>query len=136
MDDEDAKSPSLQPSHSTYGEKMVAAMRSEPALPLVDDTVAGETDVASSRAADDAVSVHSTSASSRSFFRPGSFRRRPTNQSISEKDKDSDRPTRASVIMDEEEEDSGLSHSVDLELQQRKEAGDWGIADEARMNLE
>ena len=114
---------------------MVAAMRSEPALPFVDDTVAGETDVASNKAVDDAVSSAPTSASSRSFFRPGSFRRRPTNQSQAEK-KDDDRPTRASVIMDEDEEEHGLSHSVDLELQQRKEAGDWGIADEARMNLE
>lgn len=136
VDDEETKAPSLQSSHGTYGEKMVAAMRSEPALPLVDDTVAGETDVASSKATDDTVSVHSTSTSSRSFFRPGSFRRRPTNQSITEKDKESERPTRASIIMDEDEEDHGLSHSVDLELQQRKEAGDWAIADEARMNLE
>jgi hypothetical protein len=127
-------------SHSTYGEKMVAAMRSEPALPMIDDTVAGETDVGSghSKTADDAMSVTSTSTSSRSFFRPGSFRRRATNQSLpdKEKDKDDDRPTRANVIMDEEEEEHGLSDSVDLLLQQRKEVGDWGIADEARMNLE
>ncbi|KAK0388099.1 hypothetical protein NLU13_4343 [Sarocladium strictum] len=136
-DEDDAKSlaPSMAP--STYGEKMVAAMRSEPALPLVDDTVAGETDaVSNNRTSDDSMSVHSTSASSRSFFRPGSFRLRPTNQSMPDKEKDVDRPTRASVIMDEEEGEHGLSDSVDLALQQRKEVGDWGIADEARMNLE
>lgn len=112
-------------------------MRSEPALPLVDDTVAGETDVASTKNADDNASVHSTSTTSRSFFRPASFRRRTTDQaSILSKSKDSERLNRSSAVLDEEDEESALSLSVDLQLQQRKEAGDWGIADDARMSLE
>lgn len=128
----------LAPSWSSYGEKMVAGMRSEPALPLIDDTVAGETDHASiiTKGADDSASLHSTSTSSRSFFRPGTFKRRATNQSMTEKEKEHARNLKAKAAQDEEEEDTGLSHSVDLELQQRKEAGDWGIADEARMSLE
>lgn len=122
-------------SYSTYGEKMVSAMRSEPALPLVDDTVAGETDVASTKTADDSASLHSTSTTSRSFFRPSSFRRRTTDQSSVTKGKDSESTKRTSAVLDEEDE-SGLSLSVDLQLQQQKDAGDWGIADDARMNLE
>ena len=114
-------------SYSTVGEKMVSPMRSESALPLGDKTIS---DDSSGKTQDDAASTHSTP--SRSFFRP-TFRRRPTDRSSMT---DKEIPTRFSESLSDDDP-SSLGIEMDLELQkQRKEGGEWGIGDEARMNLE
>ena len=115
-------------SYSTVGEKMVSPMRSESALPLGDKTVS---DDSSGTTQDDAASTHSTP--SRSFFRP-TFRRRPTDRSSTT---DKEIPTRRFSESLPEDDPSGLGIEMELELQkQGKEGGEWGIGDEARMNLE
>ncbi|CAM1502339.1 Fc.00g043230.m01.CDS01 [Cosmosporella sp. VM-42] len=118
--------------YNTSQEKMVSPMRSEPALPIKDQTIAEDSslDDASSKAADDSLSVHSTS--SRSFFRTPLLRRRATDRSAADKE----RTRRTSVHLNDDVA-SGLGAELTLELQkQGKEGGEWGIGDEARMSLE
>lgn len=133
---------------------MVSYMRSEPALPLLDQTPAenhpSHTD--SSKPADDSASVHSGSSKSW-VFRPPSLRRRGTDKSMGEKDlhqhlskqqqqigkirQERQRTRSTSTVLSEEEGISGLGIEVEMELHaQGMDAGQWGIADEARMNLE
>ena len=106
---------------------MIAGMRSEPALPQADGL---SLDEASIKAADDAVSLQSTS--SRSFFRPPSLRRKFTDRSTTDRER-SRRESDARI-----QEDAGsLGIDLELELQnQGKDGGRWGIGDEARMSLE
>lgn len=138
---------------------MISPMRSEPALPFLDQTPADTHH--SSRAADeaskpagggdDSLSVHSTSSKSW-VFRPPSLRRRGTDKSTAttattggsgEKEPqgkarlERQRTRSTSTVLSEEEDVSGLGIEVELELQaQGKDGGQWGIGDEARMNLE
>lgn len=123
-------------------------MRSEPALPILDQTPAenlpSRTD--ESKAGDDAMSIHSTSSKSW-IFRPPSLRRRGTDKSMGEKEQHQQQQSKArqerqrtrstSTVLSEEEDMSGLGIEVEMELQhQGKDGGQWGIGDEARMNLE
>ncbi|KAM4062765.1 integral peroxisomal membrane peroxin domain-containing protein [Hirsutella rhossiliensis] len=115
--------------YSTMGEKM----RAEPMLPGTDQTVA---DDASAKTADDSASMHSTS--SRSSFWPSSLRKRATERPRNSTEKE--RPRRLSEVQGDhvsEEDATGLGLEVEMELQkQGKDGGQWGIGDEARMNLE
>ena len=129
--------------YSTTNEKMISPMRSEPALPLLDQTPA-ETHpsrIEDSRPGDDSASLHSTSSKSW-IFRPPSLRRRGTDKSSAEKEqqqqqKQQQRTRSTSDVLSEEEDVSGLGIEVEMELQhQGKDGGQWGIGDEARMNLE
>ncbi|KAH7311554.1 integral peroxisomal membrane peroxin-domain-containing protein [Stachybotrys elegans] len=116
-------------------ERMAAGMRSEPALLQVDGASSLPKDDGSSvKTVDSSSSVHSTP--SRSFFRPPSLRRRPTNSSIDkERERKENRPRRQSEV--DNDDASGLGIDLELEIQkQDKEGGRWGIADEARMSLE
>ena len=142
----------LTPSASTSAltaavkhDKTLSPVRSEPALPLLDQTTADNrpttSDSNASRAADDALSLQSTSSRSWGF---GSLRRRPAaDRSSIDTKGDKERKRRPSEVMSdvlsEEGEDqvSGLGTEVEMELQkQGKEGGTWGIGDEARMSLE
>lgn len=115
--------------YKTSDEKMVPL---SPGLPHGDHT--GEdfsTDEASSRAADDALSV--TSTSSRSFFRSPLMRKRQTDRSTADKE----RTRRTSEARREDDVSSSLGAELTVEIQkQGKDGGTWGIGDEARMNLE
>lgn len=86
------------------------------------------------RHTDDSLSLHSTSSKSWSFSAP-SLKRRPTDRSSIEQQQ---RRTRSdsNVLSEEEEDVSGLGIEVELELQKQDKGGQWGIGDEARMNLE
>ncbi|KJZ78537.1 hypothetical protein HIM_01928 [Hirsutella minnesotensis 3608] len=135
-DDDQTRSKASGTSHtqrySTAGEKMVP-MRAEPMLPGSDQTVA---DDASAKTADDTASVHSTS--SKSSFWPASLRRRTADRPRTSTEKD--RPRRMSEVPSDhasEEDATGLGFELEMELQkQGKDGGQWGIGDEARMNLE
>ncbi|POR32162.1 Peroxisomal membrane protein PEX30 [Tolypocladium paradoxum] len=115
--------------YSTTSEKMVPTM----AVAGSDQTIA---DDASGKTADDTASLHSTS--SKSSFWPASLRRRTADRPRTSTEKD--RSKRLSEVTSEpanEEDTSGLGLEVELELQkQGKDGGQWGIGDEARMNLE
>lgn len=141
-------------------------MRSEPALPVVDHTVADNSsptnpssattlvENGSLRAVDDRASIHSTSgASSRSMFWPPSLRRRPTDRSAvtvstatgdgkaknqaKTKEKDREHQEHRRRPSDEDDDMTGLGFEVEMELQkQSRDGGEWGIGDEARMGLE
>ncbi|PHH89387.1 hypothetical protein CDD83_6169 [Cordyceps sp. RAO-2017] len=120
--------------YSTAGEKMVTPMRAEPMLPGPDQTVA---DDASAKTADDAASLHSTSSKSSSFW-PQSLRRRPAERPRTSAERDrSRRLSEVPADAASEEDAARLGLEVELELQkQGKDGGQWGIGDEARMNLE
>jgi len=134
--------------YSTTNEKMISPMRSEPALPLLDQTPV-ETHpsrVEDIKPGDDSASLHSTSSKSW-IFRPPPLRRRGTGASSADKDqqqqqqgqpkKQQQRTRSTSDVLSEEEDVSGLGIEVEMELQhQGKDGGQWGIGDEARMNLE
>ena len=115
--------------YSTTSEKMIPTMT----VTGSDQTIA---DDASVKTADDAASLHSTS--SKSSFWPASLRRRPSDRPRTSAE--TVRSRRLSEVMGEpanEEDTSGLGLEVELELQkQGKDGGQWGIGDEARMNLE
>lgn len=124
--------------YSTMGEKM----RAEPMPPVADQTFA---DDASAKTADDSASMHSTS--SKSSFWPSSLRKRaaerPRNSTEKERPRNStnkERPGRLSEVQVDHasgEDATGLGLEVEMELQkQGKDGGQWGIGDEARMNLE
>lgn len=134
--------------YSTANERMISPMRSEPALPFLDQTPATPSETHTSHAEDskageDTTSLHSTSSKSW-VFRPPSLRRRGTDKSSTEKEqKQNQKPKRqqrtrsTSDVLSEEEDVSGLGIEVEMELQaQGKDGGQWGIGDEARMNLE
>ncbi|KAM5367235.1 hypothetical protein ACJZ2D_010068 [Fusarium nematophilum] len=88
------------------------------------------TDDASSRAADDSLSVHSTS--SRSFFRSPLMRKRVADRSGADKER-----TRRTSSLYNDDDASSLGTELALEIQkQGKPGGQWGIGDEARMSLE
>lgn len=90
-------------------------------------------DDASSKAADDSLSVHSTS--SRSFFRSPLMRKRVADRSVTDKER-TRRASRTSSLYNDDDA-SGLGASLALEIQkQGKPGGQWGIGDEARMSLE
>ncbi|KAF5006808.1 hypothetical protein FDECE_6826 [Fusarium decemcellulare] len=90
-------------------------------------------DDASSKAADDSLSVHSTS--SRSFFRSPLMRRRVADRSVADKER-TRRASRTSSLYNDDEA-SSLPAELALEIQkQGKPGGQWGIGDEARMSLE
>ncbi|KAH6894211.1 integral peroxisomal membrane peroxin-domain-containing protein [Thelonectria olida] len=111
-------------------EKMVPM---SPGIPHAIHSIAEDlsTDEASSRAADDALSV--TSTSSRSFFRSPLMRKRQTDRS----NMDKERTRRTSDVRREDDVSSSLGAELTLEIQkQGKDGGTWGIGDEARMNLE
>ena len=116
-------------SYSTTSEKMIPTM----AVTGPDQTIA---DDASVKTADDAASLHSTS--SKSSFWPASLRRRPSDRPRTSAEKD--RSRRLSEVTSEppnEQDTSGLGLEVEWELQkQGQDGGQWGIGDEARMNLE
>lgn len=79
---------------------------------------------------DDAASLLSTS--SKSSFWP-SLRRRTTDKSRTSTEKE--QPNVGEKVLDDDA--SGLDFETELELQKEgKDAGRWGIGDEARMNLE
>ncbi|KAF7561253.1 hypothetical protein G7046_g2878 [Stylonectria norvegica] len=122
-----------QKGYSTSDEKMVSPMRTEaPPFPSFEQTIAEDdhAEDAGSKAAEDSLSVHSTS--SRSFFRTPLTRRRGADRSTMDKE----RTRRASDALDEDDA-SGLGRELTLELQkQRKEGGEWGIGDEARMSMD
>lgn len=118
--------------YSTAGEKMVSPMRAEPMAPGNDQTVA---DDASAKTADDSASMHSTS--SKSSFWPSSLRKRAAERPRNSTEKE--RPRRLSEVQGDHvnEDSTGLGLEVEMELQkQGKDGGQWGIGDEARMNLE
>lgn len=103
---------------------------------IVEETVG---DDASLKTADDAASVYSTS--SKSSFWPPMLRRRTTDRSVTERDKDKEKTVnkRPSGVHDlvHDEDTSGLGLELEMELQrQGKDGGQWGIAEDARMNLE
>ncbi|KAJ2956787.1 hypothetical protein NQ176_g11296 [Zarea fungicola] len=94
-------------------------------------------DDTNARAVDDAASIYSTS--SKSSFWPPLLRRRNTDKSAAdrEKEKREARGKRAMERHDSEQDTSGLGIEVEMELQrQGKDGGQWGIGDDARMNLE
>ncbi|PHH77747.1 hypothetical protein CDD80_261 [Ophiocordyceps camponoti-rufipedis] len=110
--------------YSTAGEKMVTSLRAE-----------ADQDDGSVKAADDAASIHSTS--SRSSFWPGSLRKRATERSRTSAEKERLRRSEVPAEAVGDDSASGLGLEVELELQkQGKDGGQWGIGDEARMNLE
>ncbi|KAF4122792.1 Integral peroxisomal membrane peroxin [Geosmithia morbida] len=103
--------------------------------------------------ADDTASIHSTSSRrSWNVFRSSSsaLRRkvagdRPsadgagsTSSRANANQNQSQHARRKSDVLSEEDDDhlSGLGIEVEMELQKRGKEGDWGIGDEARMNLE
>ena len=114
-----------------------ASIRSAPEAPLpkiVENGAPIADDAASIKTLDDNASVHSTSTPSR--FWPG-LRRRTTNQSTVTTEKDKEREKRSSLNSSIGDDVSGLGIEVEMELQkQGKDGGQWGIGDEARMNLE
>ncbi|KAK2017463.1 integral peroxisomal membrane peroxin [Colletotrichum eremochloae] len=113
--------------YSTLEEKMVSPTQSAQDLTLSDKDL--------EREKDDAASTLSTSSGGRSFFRAPSLRRKVTDKSIASKaDKEQDRSRRASEAKSEEEA-AALGLKLNLALQ-GKDGGQWGIGDEARMNLE
>jgi hypothetical protein len=131
---------------------MISPMRSEPALPFLDQTPADthHSGEAKPPSGDDSLSVHSTSSKSW-VFRPPSLRRRGTDKSTAttattggnEKESqgkarlERQRTRSTSTVLSEEEDVSGLGIELEMELQaQGKDGGQWGIGDEARMNLE
>lgn len=127
-------------SYSTANEKM----RADPVVTKPDEDQF--TDELSAKAADDTISLHSTTSSR---FWP-TLRRRTTDRSgdslrlDSQKQEKrrsgSQRPRRTSDVASvaaEDEDTSRLGLSVALEIQkQGKDGGEWGIGDEARMSLE
>ncbi|KAK5995317.1 Peroxisomal membrane PEX30-like protein [Cladobotryum mycophilum] len=128
---ETAPGPHTQ-SYSTANEKM----RVEPLLPRPEVTVTEDhsADSSSSKAGDDAVSLNSTSTSSR--FWPG-LRRRTTDRSNDDGHGQKHDKRHSIVSSNTDDDTSGLGLAVELELQkQGKEGGQWGIGDEARMSLE
>lgn len=128
-------------SYSTANEKM----RAEPLVSQPDEDQDQVADELSTKAADDTISLHSTS----SRFWP-TLRRRTTDRSgdslrldsqrQEKRRSGSQRPRRTSDVASDivaEDDTSALNFSVALELQkQGKEGGQWGIGDEARMSLE
>ncbi|GKT50111.1 peroxisomal membrane protein PEX30 [Colletotrichum spaethianum] len=113
--------------YSTLEEKMVSPTHSAQDLTLSDKDL--------EREKDDAASTLSTSSGGRSFFKAPSLRRKVTDKSVASKaDKEQDRSRRASEAKSEEEA-SALGLKLNLALQ-GKDGGQWGIGDEARMNLE
>ncbi|KAF5022029.1 hypothetical protein F66182_5912 [Fusarium sp. NRRL 66182] len=91
-------------------------------------------DDASSKAADDSLSVHSTS--SRSFFRSPLMRKRVTDRSGVDNKERIRRASRTSSLYNDDDA-SSLSAELALEIQkQGRPGGQWGIGDEARMGLE
>ncbi|KAK2001462.1 integral peroxisomal membrane peroxin [Colletotrichum falcatum] len=113
--------------YSTLEEKMVSPPQSAQDLTVSDKDLEIEKD--------DAASTLSTSSGGRSFFRAPSLRRKVTDRSVASKaDKEQDRSRRASEAKSEEEA-SALGLKLNLALQ-GKDGGQWGIGDEARMNLE
>ncbi|KAF7552457.1 hypothetical protein G7Z17_g4313 [Cylindrodendrum hubeiense] len=119
------------PGYSTSDERMISTSRNDSSLPLVDQTIAEDlsTDDASSRA-DDALSVLSTS--SRSFFRSPLSRRRLADRSTTDKAR-----TRRASDARNEDAASSLGAELTVEIQKAgRDGGQWGIGDEARMNLE
>lgn len=114
-------------SYSTANEKMVSPMQAENTVPRIEQTSADEPST------DDAASLNSTS----SRFWPSMRRRAGTDRSSTETQH---RPRRTSEVLSDvvsEEDSSGLGFAVELEIQkQGKDGGQWGIGDEARMNLE
>ncbi|KZL74392.1 integral peroxisomal membrane peroxin, partial [Colletotrichum incanum] len=113
--------------YSTLEEKMVSPAHSAQDLTLSDKDL--------EREKDDAASTLSTSSGGRSFFKAPSLRRKVTDKSVASKaDKEQDRSRRASEAKSEEEA-SALGLKLNLALQ-GKDGGQWGIGDEARMNLE
>ncbi|GJN82329.1 peroxin 23 [Purpureocillium lilacinum] len=128
-----AENGSTTQSYSTAEEKMVPT-RAEPSLPGPESTIA---DDASAKTLDDSASVHSTS--SRSSFWP-SLRRRNPAEAKGRSSVEKERSRRLSEVTSEpsnEEESHGLGRELEMELQkQGKDGGQWGIGDEARMNLE
>ncbi|PHH81919.1 hypothetical protein CDD82_7521 [Ophiocordyceps australis] len=112
--------------YSTAGEKMQLE-------PIGMDQDAS-TDTGVKTAADDAASLNSTSSKASSSWLP-SFRRRNTVRRTSERDSGSQGLRGGDGAADDDP--SGLALEVELELQkQTKDGGQWGIGDEARMNLE
>ncbi|TQN67960.1 Peroxisomal membrane protein PEX30 [Colletotrichum shisoi] len=113
--------------YSTLEEKMVSPMLSAQDLTLPDKGL--------EREKDDVASTLSTSSGGRSFFKTPSLRRKVTDKSVAGKaDKEQDHSRRASEAKSEEEA-SALGLKLNLALQ-GKDGGQWGIGDEARMNLE
>ncbi|KAF5601888.1 integral peroxisomal membrane [Fusarium pseudocircinatum] len=94
-------------------------------------------DDASSKAADDSLSVHSTS--SRSFFKSPLMRKRIADRpgaDNKERTRRDSRTSRTSSLYNDDDADS-LSAELALEIQkQGRPGGQWGIGDEARMSLE
>ncbi|EXA40274.1 hypothetical protein FOPG_00712 [Fusarium oxysporum f. sp. conglutinans race 2 54008] len=94
-------------------------------------------DDASSKAADDSLSVHSTS--SRSFFKSPLMRKRIADRSGAdnkERTRRDSRTSRTSSLYNDDDADA-LSAELALEIQkQGRPGGQWGIGDEARMSLE
>lgn len=138
---DDTKIPSVKIQGYDTNENMVSPARSEPALPVTDQATAEAKalDEASNKAADDALSVHSTS--SRSFFRTPLLRKRVTDRPAADKERgsraDKERRPRSTSLVLSDDDASGLGTELTLELQrQGKEGGEWGIGDEARMSLE
>jgi hypothetical protein len=76
----------------------------------------------------------------RSFFRPSSLRRRPTDKSgASKRAPSSDaasRRSRRSLGVDDDADDDSGTLGLEVEMELRREGGNWGIGDEARMGLE
>ncbi|KAM6513539.1 hypothetical protein FALCPG4_015936 [Fusarium falciforme] len=88
---------------------------------------------ASSKAAEDSLSLHSTS--SRSFFRSPLMRKRVTDRSVTDKER-TRRASRTSSLYNDDDA-SSLEAELALEIQkQGKPGGQWGVGDEARMSLE
>ncbi|KAF4968793.1 hypothetical protein FSARC_3820 [Fusarium sarcochroum] len=95
-------------------------------------------DDASSKAGDDSLSVHSTS--SRSFFRSPLMRKRiaadRSGADNKERTRRDSRASRTSSLYNDDDANT-LSAELALEIQkQGRPGGQWGIGDEARMNLE
>lgn len=107
----------------------------EIAMPLIDESNADDASLKATNNADDSASLLSTS--SRSSFWPPSLRRRTTDRSSIDRGKEAKRASEGRSDAAEENDDGGLGIDLELELQkQGKEGGQWGIGDEARMNLE
>ena len=124
----------LHTKYSTMDEKMISHMRSEPAVPIIDHTPA---ESHHDHDSNDGMSTYSSS--SKSFW--PSLRRRNTERSsiLTQAEANSKQRGRStSDVLSEEEDVSGLGFEVEMELQKQGKGGggDWGIGDEARMNLE
>ncbi|SPJ71648.1 probable integral peroxisomal membrane protein [Fusarium torulosum] len=94
-------------------------------------------DDASSKAADDSLSVHSTS--SKSFLRTPFMRKRVTDRSGADNKERARRDSRASRTSSLYNDDDANSLGAELALEIQKQGrpgGQWGIGDEARMGLE